>query len=143
MAMQVSENATGHQCLKRFSDSLESLNPGLRRKPWAKEEDDNLLRAIAAFSHMSVEDLRSPAVQKLDSSAIHWQDVAMFVKGRNNNHCRERWQEHLHPAKADWTQEEDAKLLDLVVTSGITDWSIVSNELGGLRTESKVSVHIV
>lgn len=91
VAMSVSEDANGHQCQKRFFDTV---NPALKGGPWTEEEDEKLRRAIAAFSGVSVpiSGEERNAASGAGKPPIPWQDVALFVPGRNNNQCRERFQ---------------------------------------------------
>lgn len=92
--MNVSEDANGHQCQKRFFDTV---NPALKGGFWTEEEDEKLRRAVVAFSGVSVPALSVSGEGRDMPSAsgrppISWQDVALFVPGRNNNQCREHFQ---------------------------------------------------
>ncbi|KAL5488173.1 hypothetical protein ACEPAI_6281 [Sanghuangporus weigelae] len=85
VAMSVSEDATAHQCQKRF---LDSLDPSIKSGPWTAEEDEQLRRAIAAFAGDAT---FAEAVGTSKKQSIPWQDVALFVPGRTNNQCREHY----------------------------------------------------
>lgn len=125
--MHVSEDATAHQCQKRFADTVD---PSVRGGPWTAEEDDRLRHAIAAFATEGALPTGSPAPEttaepeiEADAEAedpargvtgtkgkgketagakvkgkskekvqVSWQDVALFVPGRTNNQCRERYE---------------------------------------------------
>lgn len=120
MARAVSEDATGSQCQNRY---LRSLDPTLKRGPWTPEEDEHLRRAAAVFGHS-------------------WVDVAAFVEGRNNEQCRERYQEYLNPSltKGKWTDDQDTALLKAVEQVGEGKWKEVSRVLNIGRTDNMVSV---
>ena len=53
-----------------------------------------------------------------------WRDIATFVEGRTPRQCRERYNTYLSPSvnKAEWTKEDDERLLDLVQKNG-KKWS--------------------
>ena len=132
VALHVSEDATPHQCQKRYNDTLD---PGIKRGSWTHEEDTRLLRAVAAFTASSPSSSTS-------SPSIPWQDVALFVPGRTNNQCRDRYQDRLSPSekskKGGWTEEENTKLRTLVEELGRNDWKEVSKRFGTDRTEAIV-----
>ncbi|EJD01024.1 uncharacterized protein FOMMEDRAFT_29808 [Fomitiporia mediterranea MF3/22] len=93
VAMTVSEDATAHQCQKRY---LDALDPSLKFGPWTPEEDDQLRRAIAAFTGTplaSISSTENTATAAPTKQTIPWQDVALFVPGRTNNQCREHYQD--------------------------------------------------
>ena len=114
----VSEDATPAQCQNRYT---RTLDPTLRRGPWTPEEDEKLRRAAAVFGNS-------------------WIDVAAFVEGRNNEQCRDRYQEYLNPtlAKGKWTPDEDAALLRTVEQVGEGKWKEVSRVLNIGRTDNMV-----
>ncbi|TBU44763.1 hypothetical protein BD309DRAFT_1079798 [Dichomitus squalens] len=116
VARAVSEDATAAQCQGRY---LRTLDPTLRRGPWAPDEDEQLRRAVAAFGHA-------------------WIDVAAFVEGRNNEQCRERYQEYLNPTvtKGKWTEDQDSALLKVVEQVGEGKWKEVSRVLNIGRTDN-------
>lgn len=53
-----------------------------------------------------------------------WRDIAYYIEGRTARQCRERYNTYLSPSvnKAEWTKEDDDKLLDLVLKNG-KKWS--------------------
>lgn len=120
VARAVSEDATGAQCQNRY---LRSLDPTLKRGPWTSEEDEHLRRAAAVFGHS-------------------WIEVAAFVEGRNNEQCRERYQEYLNPSvtKGRWTDDQDSALLKAVEEVGEGKWKEVSRVLNIGRTDNMVSM---
>ena len=96
--MNVSEYVTSHQCQKRYFDTLD---PNLKNGPWSPEEDEKLLRAISAFSGIpNPGEGSSASTSNTTKTPIPWQEVAQFVPGRNNNQCRERYQDRLMRPKA-------------------------------------------
>jgi len=130
VAMTVSEDATAHQCQKRFCDTLD---PSIKHGPWLEEEDAQILRAVAAFS--------SPGSGS-SGQTISWQDVALFVPGRTNNQCREHYQAKFKTkgsvvkvAANGWSKEEDVRLREAVAALPEGQWDDVSERVGGEKTE--------
>jgi hypothetical protein len=120
VACQVSEDATPSQCQNRYQRTLDLT---LKHKAWSNEEDSRLRRAVQAYGTSS------------------WVDVATAVPGRHNEQCRDRWNDILNPtvAKGKWTEEEDRHLLAVIQQLGVPNWKEVSNQLGGVRTDSMVT----
>ncbi|KAI0824611.1 hypothetical protein BC628DRAFT_1537943 [Trametes gibbosa] len=116
VARYVSEDATATQCQSRY---LRTLDPTLKRGPWTPDEDERLKQAVAVFGHV-------------------WIDVATFVEGRNNEQCRDRYQEYLSPTvtKGKWTEEQDAALFRAVEQVGLGKWKEVSKVLNIGRTDN-------
>lgn len=123
VACQVSEDATPSQCQNRYQ---RTLDPALKHKAWSRDEDSRLRLAVQAHG-------------------TSWVDVASAVPGRNNDQCRDRWNDILNPAvaKGKWTEEEDQDLLAAVQQLGIPNWKEVSNQLGSGRTDSMVTFSAV
>ncbi|KAI0356567.1 hypothetical protein OH77DRAFT_1373697, partial [Trametes cingulata] len=116
VARWVSEDATAAQCQNRYT---RTLDPTLKRGPWTPQEDERLKQAVEVFGHS-------------------WIDVASFVEGRNNEQCRDRYQEYVNPsvAKGRWTEEQDAALLKAVEQVGLGKWKEVSQVLNIGRTDN-------
>ena len=114
----VSEDATAAQCQNRY---LRTVDPTLKRGPWTPDEDEQLRRATAVFGNS-------------------WIDVAAYVEGRNNEQCRDRYQEYLNPSltKGKWSADEDAALLRAVEQIGEGKWKEVSRVLNIGRTDNMV-----
>jgi len=64
-----------------------------------------------------------------------------MMDGRNNEQCRDRWNERLDPKinKEAWTEEEDKLLMDIVGELGEGKWKAGSDKLGNGRKDSAVS----
>ncbi|KAI0274883.1 Homeodomain-like protein [Gloeopeniophorella convolvens] len=84
---------TNKACRKRW---LHSLSPSIKKSAWTREEDEKLL-----------------ALYKLYGTK--WSIIARQIPGRTDDACSKRYREALDPAlkKDEWTEEEDAKLLEL------------------------------
>lgn len=105
------------QCYQRWT---RVLDPTLVKSHWTEEEDDALTRVIRRLG------------------VGNWSVVASYVPGRIGKQCRERWVNHLKPGLrvGDWTEEEDAKLLEIHEELG-NAWSLIASRLPG-RTENTV-----
>ena len=87
VAANVSEDATGAQCQKRFFDSID---PAIKAGAWSTDEEEKISRAVAAFDR-SDESQPGTSTRKA-KSGISWVDVALFLPGRTNNQCREHYE---------------------------------------------------
>ncbi|THV05502.1 hypothetical protein K435DRAFT_961250 [Dendrothele bispora CBS 962.96] len=106
VALHVSEHATPGQCQMRY---MRTLDPALKKGAWSAEEDERLQSVVSVLGPV-------------------WQEVAVFVPGRTNEQCRERYTECLMPMERTWTAEEDAELLSSVARQG-AKWKVVSQHL--------------
>lgn len=111
-------NRTGQQCLHRWR---KVLNPTIRKGKWTLEEDEMLLNAVVQCS-----------------KPLSWSQVSVFVRGRTDVQCRERYCNVLNPSlqKQPWTLEEDKLLRSIVLQQGTGHWSMVSRGLAG-RTDNQ------
>jgi hypothetical protein len=100
---------------------MRTLDPSLTRGAWSPAEDAQLQAAVEAYGSHA------------------WVDVAALVPGRNNEQCRDRWQDKLNPTlvKGKWTEEEDQALVSAVERLG-TAWKEVSLRVGTGRTDKMV-----
>ncbi|KAI0772651.1 hypothetical protein BC629DRAFT_1291343 [Irpex lacteus] len=109
VARQVSEDATSSQCQSRY---VRSLDPNIKRGEWTQEEDGLLKEAVSVFGRS-------------------WMDVCVWVPGRNNEQCRERWQElDKHKESRQWTEEDDEALLQAREAVGGSKWVEIGRILG-------------
>lgn len=109
VARQVSEDATSSQCQSRY---VRSLDPNIKRGEWSEEEDGLLKEAVSVFGRS-------------------WMDVCVWVPGRNNEQCRERWQElDKHKESRQWTEEDDEALLQAREAVGGSKWVEIGRILG-------------
>ncbi|KAI0067964.1 hypothetical protein BV25DRAFT_895870 [Artomyces pyxidatus] len=99
---------TNKACRKRW---LHSLSPSIKKSAWTREEDETLLTLYRA-------------------QGAKWSVIARHIPGRTDDACSKRYREALDPSlkKDDWTEAEDARLLDLYARLG-GKWVAVGNEL--------------
>ncbi|KAI0091868.1 hypothetical protein BDY19DRAFT_927189 [Irpex rosettiformis] len=113
VARQVSEDATSSQCQNRYIRTVDST---IKRGGWTEGEDILLKNAVSVFGRS-------------------WMEVCIWIPGRNNEQCRERWQEVEKTTKQrHWTEAEDEALLDAYKTVGGPRWVEVAKIIG--RTSS-------
>ena len=91
--------------------------PGTRKKstPWTQEEDQKLKEAVDAYG------------------CNNWGAVVSVVgNGRTRSQCAQRWNRVIDPriSKANWTTEEEEKLLRVVEKYGTKQWTRVAAEMG-------------
>ena len=89
---------------------------GRRQKSqtWSQEEDEILKQAVKEFPN--------------DWGAV----VARVGNGRTKAQCSQRWNRVVNPAinKANWTIDEEEKLLKAVSLIGEKSWTRVANQMG-------------
>ena len=58
----------------------------------------------------------------------NWKMIALQVPGKNEVQCLHRWAKVLHPTltKGPWTDEEDRRVTELVMTHGAKKWSLIA-----------------
>jgi hypothetical protein len=86
-----------------------------KTRPWSAYEDQRLLSGIHRFGLQD------------------WQAVSIFVgNGRSKSQCSQRWLRGLDPkiSKFQWSEDQDARLLELIAIHGEKNWTRVSTELG-------------
>ena len=97
---------------------LNSTGTSLGRQksiPWTNEEDEKLKKAVE------------------EHGSNNWGTVADEVgNGRTRSQCSQRWNRVINPkiSKANWTQEEEQKLLNAVEAYGVKAWTRVASEFG-------------
>ncbi|KAJ2237750.1 hypothetical protein H4R99_000723 [Coemansia sp. RSA 1722] len=115
------DNRTGQQVLHRW---CKSINPAIRSGRWDRDEDIALLAAVRLYG------------------VGQWTKIAKHVPGRTDVKCRERYMNVLTPDvnNAQWSSEEDARLIAIVNRVGIGKWSYVADLLGA-RTDNQCWRH--
>jgi myb proto-oncogene protein len=90
---------------------LHSLSPSIKKSAWSKEEDEKLM---SLYTHYGTK----------------WSVIARHIPGRTDDACSKRYREALDPAlkKDEWTEAEDAKLLQLYTQLG-GKWVQVGQQL--------------
>jgi hypothetical protein len=97
---------TNAQCGKRWARVFDPANSD--KGPWTPAEDATLTEAMTKLG-----------------TTNDWSAVAALVPRRGNLQCRQRWLCSLLPAQAEWTSEEDIKLIEAVGECG-DDWTAVA-----------------
>lgn len=98
----------------------ELLNPPpprkMTKKRYWRPEEDKLLKKL---------------VKK--NGAKNWKKISSHFKNRTDVQCLHRWQKVLNPklVKGMWTDEEDAKLKNLVGLKGPKNWSDIAKSFKG------------
>jgi hypothetical protein len=93
----------------------QATSAALKTHPWSPYEDQRLLAGIHRFGLQD------------------WQSISTFVgNGRSKSQCSQRWIRGLDPriSKSQWSDEQDARLLELVATHGEKNWTWISSDLG-------------
>jgi len=82
---------------------------------WSDAEDSALRRAVSTVG------------------SKNWKRIAAMVPGKTEAQCVYRWQKVLNPSlvKGPWTEEEDAKVVELVKEHGPKKWSVIAGHLPG------------
>jgi Arc/MetJ family transcription regulator len=91
--------------------------PGFRKQKskWFKEEDDKLLAAVQQHG------------------TDNWPMIASIVGGgRTRSQCSQRWQRGIGPklTKANWSREEEERLLAAVEAHGNKAWTRIAADMG-------------
>jgi hypothetical protein len=108
---------TKRQCSNRWHTALDpgiALTGGSKGK-WTSVEDIKLKDAVRTHG------------------GKNWGLIAALVPGRTRSQCNDRWKKYLDPSidrvsgrKGKWTEDEDSKLKDAVLTHGDKDWKGVA-----------------
>ncbi|CAH2355607.1 hypothetical protein CLIB1423_29S01024 [[Candida] railenensis] len=106
------------------------------RRPWTKEEDDQLTKIMIELHPGANEGTPS----MLSGDEVKWDVVASFfaeTSQRKAKDCRKRWCNSLDPnlRKGKWTPEEDAQLLSAFQKYGAA-WKKVASTISG-RTDDQ------
>ncbi|KAM7379885.1 hypothetical protein PAMP_005401 [Pampus punctatissimus] len=86
----------------------------VQKSGWTKDEDEKLHRLVKEFGSNS------------------WSLVSLHFKGqRSDVACQRRWQQVKNPelVKGPWTQDEDERVIELVLKFGMKRWSLIAKHL--------------
>ncbi|KAK8822639.1 myb-like DNA-binding protein [Blastocystis sp. ATCC 50177/Nand II] len=102
------------QCMQRYE---KVLRPGIKKGPWAPEENRLLLELVGQLGD-------------------NWKEIALRIPGRSAAQCRERYKNYRPGVKRPWTVEEDNQILSLQQQWG-NKWAAIAKTLIG-RTANAV-----
>ena len=118
------------QSLEKLKTILEVDDEPIPLSPSFDEPGSNSRKKTRTWTNM--EDIRLlKAIHKLGLE--NWNEVSQFVgNGRTRSQCSQRWIRVLDPriSKSNWTKEEEAKLVELVLLYGEKSWAKVSSKMG-------------
>lgn len=88
---------------------------GSTKGHWTLEEDLQLIEAVR------------------QNNGKNWKKIAESLFGRTDVQCLHRWQKVLNPqlVKGPWTEQEDLKVLHLVLEKGASKWTQIAQHLEG------------
>ncbi|EAX96844.1 Myb-like DNA-binding domain containing protein [Trichomonas vaginalis G3] len=95
------------------------VNPDLVKGSWTRQEDELIIDFVTRYG------------------TKNWTKLAALLPGRIGKQCRERWRNHLDPSNnhGAWTEEEDAKLLELHAQFG-NQWVKIASMMPGRSDNS-------
>ncbi|KAL2869087.1 Homeodomain-like protein [Aspergillus lucknowensis] len=108
---------TNKDCRKRWHNTMAGE---FRKGPWAKQEDEQLKKAIAKHG-------------------TRWTIVASGVKTRSAEQCAKRWQHSLNPDldRSEWTETEDRTLIEAVNAVG-RQWTQIQGMYFAERSKNAI-----
>eukprot|EP00981_Chlorochromonas_danica_P011475 scaffold4029_cov136-Ochromonas_danica.AAC.1 len=112
------DGRSADRCSQRWRNGLD---PSLDRSEWKAEEDEIIKKVI-------MEDMDQKHVRS------EWQSLLALLPTKRSddalrNHYRSLKNQLFPIKKAQWTKEEDAKLLELVKQHGRRDWNLIASYL--------------
>lgn len=110
-------------------ERAENAAGALKKGRWSKEEDEMLLNLV----------------QTTESSKDRWVRIADQIPGRVHRQCRDRYaylKQHEGDNKGPWSDEEDAKIIDMVQRFGYA-WREIGKTLGRSPEATKNHFHAV
>ncbi|MCO5580292.1 hypothetical protein L7F22_034158 [Adiantum nelumboides] len=116
IAQELGSRRSISQCLVRYQ---RSLNAGIMRGAWTREEDEQLRAAVQQYGDQD------------------WLSVASELEGRTGPQCWNRWHKSLNPIRQKsgrWSVNEDKRLGLAVSVYGPRMWKLVAVHVPG-RTE--------
>jgi hypothetical protein len=118
------------------STPSETVSSEPRAPKWTVTEDDTLRTAVEEQQQKSGGVGSSSS--SISTSGINWDAVATKMSAasfsRNADQCVQRWSKVTADAaavKGPWTEDEDAKVVDLVAKLGAKQWSKIATHLPG------------
>uniref|UniRef100_A0A665V6C3 V-myb avian myeloblastosis viral oncogene homolog-like 1 n=2 Tax=Echeneis naucrates TaxID=173247 RepID=A0A665V6C3_ECHNA len=93
----------------------------LQKPEWTKGEDEKLQKLVKEFGSNS-----------WSLISLHFKRASSLSQGqRSDVDCQRRWHQIKNPevVKGPWTQEEDARVIELVHKYGMKRWSIIAKHL--------------
>merc|ERR1719215_362280 len=124
-------NRTAMQCFIQWGKMQNDEEKG---RPWTKEEDAILLKAVGECQ-----------LDESEHIGVNWNTVAAQLNGRTPQQCTHRWKKSTDPRikRGGWTVDEDIKLLRAVQEMGeewarIRDSKVLEDADGTFRTDMQM-----
>jgi hypothetical protein len=94
VAKELGNGKSAEQCSMRW---VRHLRPGLRKGGWTEEEDEFILKSVAAAA---------------EKPFTRWSELSVHMPGRHGKQIRERWINHLNPNinHSPFSREDDLML---------------------------------
>jgi hypothetical protein len=98
---------TPQQCREHWNATLD---PAIRRGPWAPEENESLTEAVRRLGTKD------------------WSEIAKCVPNRTTKQCHRHWNMTSNPAiqRGPWTSTEDESLIEAVEKIGLDNWKTIA-----------------
>ena len=107
------------------------MNPNSLDSRKQERKDTKKQKKIIKSKFSPLEDMKL-RILVLNSTNINWNQIASNFYNRSARQCRERWQNYLDPSlvTAEWTKEDDEKILELYKHIG-SHWNTIAKSFPG------------
>lgn len=81
-------------------------------------------------------------VKDRDDGSMDWNEIINYVrKPATAKECRQLWSLHIRPSLRDWSETEQAKMLEIAKAHNLQDWDVIAKELNTDRTGYECFYH--